>query len=81
MEGTLKKPRYALIDALRGFSLLNMIAYHLCFDIFQIYAVDTGWMFSNAAASSSSGTSAGLVWTFLPTILSPRPSMTMFSAE
>ena len=51
MEGTLKKPRYALIDALRGFSLLNMIAYHLCFDIFQIYAVDTGWMFSNAAVA------------------------------
>lgn len=49
MDGTIKKPRYALVDALRGVALLNMIAYHLCFDIFQIYGVHTGWIYTPGA--------------------------------
>lgn len=44
-----KKPRYGLIDTLRGFSILNMVAYHLCFDIFHIYGFNTLWMYSPAA--------------------------------
>lgn len=43
------KPRYGLIDTLRGFSLLNMIAYHFCFDIFHVYGLNTGWMYTTAA--------------------------------
>lgn len=43
--------RYALIDALRGFWLLNMLGYHFCFDIFHIYGVDTGWMFTPGAVA------------------------------
>lgn len=35
--------RYELIDTLRGFWLLNMIAFHLLYDIFIVYGVDSGW--------------------------------------
>lgn len=35
--------RYALIDTLRGFWLLNMIAFHLCYDIFVVYGLDSFW--------------------------------------
>ena len=35
--------RYGLIDTLRGFWLLNMIAFHLCYDIFVIYGYDSIW--------------------------------------
>lgn len=35
--------RFGLIDTLRGFWLLNMIAFHLCYDIFVIYGYDSMW--------------------------------------
>ena len=35
--------RFGLIDTLRGFWLLNMIAFHLCYDIFVIYGYDSIW--------------------------------------
>ena len=38
-----KRERYRLIDSLRGFALLNMVAFHLCYDIFMIYGVDDNW--------------------------------------
>ena len=31
--------RYGLIDTVRGAAILNMIAYHLCYDIFIVYGV------------------------------------------
>ena len=37
------KKRYNLIDALRGFALINMTAYHFLFDVFMVYGVNTGW--------------------------------------
>lgn len=37
--------RYHLIDSIRGFALINMVAFHLCFDIFAIYAVNTKWYY------------------------------------
>ena len=40
-----KRERYRLIDSLRGFALLNMVAFHLCYDIFMIYGVDDNWAF------------------------------------
>lgn len=35
--------RYHLIDAIRGFALINMLAYHFCYDIFMMNSVDRGW--------------------------------------
>lgn len=38
--------RYNLIDALRGFSLINMVVFHFLYDIFMVYGVDPKWAFS-----------------------------------
>lgn len=38
--------RYNLIDAFRGFSLVNMVAYHFLYDIFMVYGVSPQWAFS-----------------------------------
>lgn len=45
MRKSLKKSagRYDLVDALRGFSLLNMIAFHFLFDLFELYGLQYGW--------------------------------------
>ena len=29
-----KSQRYSLIDAIRGIAVVNMVVYHLCYDIF-----------------------------------------------
>ncbi len=39
----MSKQRYSLIDAIRGFAVINMIAYHLCYDIFVIFGVELKW--------------------------------------
>lgn len=36
--------RYGLIDTIRGCAILNMIAYHLCYDIFVVYGRWTGFI-------------------------------------
>lgn len=37
-KGTLKsKKRYDLIDSIRGFAVINMVAFHALYDIFIIY--------------------------------------------
>ena len=38
-----RPPRYGLIDAVRGFAVLNMIVYHLCYDLFCIYSLDAAF--------------------------------------
>ena len=45
MQKSLSAPsvRYHLIDALRGFALVNMVIFHLMYDIFNIFSADTGW--------------------------------------
>lgn len=43
------KTRYHLIDALRGFALINMLAFHLLYDIYVIYRLDSGWFFQPLA--------------------------------
>ncbi|HCA05036.1 MAG TPA: hypothetical protein DEO32_03955 [Ruminococcaceae bacterium] len=48
-DNNTSKPRFGLIDALRGIALLNMTAYHFCYDIFQIYGVNTGWIYTTGA--------------------------------
>ena len=35
--------RYGLIDTLRGFALVNMVLFHLCYDIFVVYGRDVQW--------------------------------------
>ena len=35
-----KKMRYYLLDALRGFALINMIAYHGIWDLVHIFGMD-----------------------------------------
>ena len=45
----IKSPRYSLIDALRGFAVLNMVAFHLCYDIFCVFGVDKGFNTSAGA--------------------------------
>ena len=45
MQKSLSAPsvRYHLIDALRGFALVNMVLFHLMYDIFNIFSAGTGW--------------------------------------
>lgn len=45
MQKSLSAPsvRYHLIDALRGFALVNMVLFHLLYDIFNIFSAGTGW--------------------------------------
>lgn len=31
--------RYSLIDAIRGIAVVNMVIYHLCYDIFCAFGV------------------------------------------
>ncbi len=37
--------RYHLIDALRGFALLNMLLFHMLYDIFMIFSVNQTWAY------------------------------------
>lgn len=50
MENTLTKKRYYLIDSIRGFALVNMVAFHLLYDLFQIYGLNSGWYFEPLTA-------------------------------
>ena len=34
--------RYRLLDTLRGFSLVSMILYHICWDLVHMYGFDPG---------------------------------------
>lgn len=38
-----KRPRLHLLDALRGFALINMIAYHGLWDLVYLFGVDLDW--------------------------------------
>ena len=37
------KKRYRLIDTLRGVALVNMVAFHFCYDYYVIYGNDVYW--------------------------------------
>ena len=39
----MKKERYHLLDALRGFSLLNMLAFHFLYDVYVVCGLDVLW--------------------------------------
>lgn len=42
---TISKNRYNLIDAVRAVAIISMVAYHLCYDIFMIYGVDSRFIY------------------------------------
>lgn len=42
-HATKSDSRYHLIDAIRGFALLNMLLFHFFYDVFIIFGQDTGW--------------------------------------
>lgn len=44
-QNAVKGERYHLIDALRGMAMVNMLAFHLCYDIFAVYGSDISWAF------------------------------------
>ena len=35
--------RYRLLDTLRGFSLVSMFLYHICWDLVHMYGFDWPW--------------------------------------
>ncbi len=37
--------RYYLLDSLRGISIVSMVAFHLCYDLFMMYGLNTSWYF------------------------------------
>lgn len=41
-------PRYGLIDAIRGFAIVNMIVCHLLYDLFCVYSLNTQYAYSPA---------------------------------
>lgn len=60
-EKTLNRPRYELLDTLRGLTMLSMIAYHGVWDLVYLFGADWGWY---------SGTGAyiwqqSICWTFI----------------
>ena len=40
---TMEDQRYAVIDAVRGFAIVNMIAFHAVWDLVYLYDVDWQW--------------------------------------
>ena len=50
-QNSLRGERYRLIDALRGLAMVNMLAYHLCYDIIVVYGTDMSWAFSPATVA------------------------------
>lgn len=56
-----KKMRYYLLDALRGFALINMIAYHGIWDLVHIFGMDWKWYLSEGAYVWQQG----ICWTFI----------------
>lgn len=40
----LEQTRYAVIDGLRGFAILNMIAFHAVWDLVNLYGVNWQWL-------------------------------------
>lgn len=60
-EQEMKGKRYVLLDEIRGFALLNMIAYHAIWDLVYIFDVDLPWYKSGGAYLWQQG----ICWTFI----------------
>ena len=55
-EIPLNKNRYYILDAIRGFALLNMILYHASWDLVYMFDVNWSWYRSNGAYIWQDGT-------------------------
>ncbi len=53
--------RYLILDEIRGLALLNMIAYHACWDLVYMFGQDWAWYKSGAAHIWQQG----ICWTFI----------------
>ncbi|MCD7838004.1 MAG: DUF1624 domain-containing protein [Clostridiales bacterium] len=56
-----KRPRYALLDTLRGFALVNMVAYHGLWDLIYLAGFTPGWYSEGGAFYWQQG----ICWTFI----------------
>lgn len=41
--------RYRLLDTVRALAIVNMVAYHFCYDLFVVYGGDSSFLFSTPA--------------------------------
>ena len=41
--------RYRLLDTIRALAIVNMVAYHFCYDLFVVYDLDSSFLFSTPA--------------------------------
>lgn len=57
----MNKNRYYILDAIRGFALLNMILYHASWDLVYMFDVNWSWYRSNGAYSWQQC----ICWTFI----------------
>ena len=57
----IKKPRYNLIDALRGLALISMIIYHASWDLVYMFGVKWQWYGSEGARIWQQS----ICWTFI----------------
>ncbi|MDE7323997.1 MAG: DUF1624 domain-containing protein [Lachnospiraceae bacterium] len=55
------KKRYEKLDGIRGIALLNMVAYHMIWDLVYIYQADWDWYRSQGAYIWQQG----ICWTFI----------------
>ena len=55
------KIRYHALDTLRGFTLLNMIVYHLLWDLVYLYDLPWSWFYSQGAYIWQQS----ICWTFI----------------
>lgn len=60
-DGTSNMKRYEKLDGIRGFALLNMIAYHTVWDLVYLYQFDWNWYKSEGAYVWQQG----ICWTFI----------------
>ena len=58
---TLQRGRVSALDALRGLTILSMIAYHGCWDLVYLFHMDWGWYRSSGAYLWQQS----ICWTFI----------------
>ncbi|MDO4292457.1 MAG: heparan-alpha-glucosaminide N-acetyltransferase [Eubacteriales bacterium] len=55
------KERYALIDAIRGLTVLSMVIFHFSYDVFMVYGRDPAWYGRPAVCAWQQS----ICWTFI----------------
>ena len=52
----MKKPRYLLLDTLRGIGIIGVVAYHFLYDLVRFFGVEAAWLDTTAAYLFQQGT-------------------------